>query len=237
MTDITQIEKIPPQNLEAEMSLLGSILIDKEAMMKIADIIDSEDFYKNIHGNIYEVMVELYGRNEPLDVLMLGNRLEEKGILENIGGHSYIVSLSNAVPTSSHVEHYAKIVQRKSTLRKLLRAAGEITKLGYQEEADDVSALLDQAQQHLYGVSQRHLKKNFTAIKNVLSEAFERIDELHREKGKLRGIPTGFKLLDNLLAGLQKSDLVILINSPIPVLAFLLMIPSILIMLRPMSPG
>jgi len=214
MPEITEIEKIPPQNLEAEMSLLGAILIDKEAMLKITDLVEADDFYKNSHAQIFATAQEISNHNEPVDVLTISNRLEEKGILENIGGHSYIVSLSNAVPTSSHVEHYAKIVQRKSTLRKLLRAAGEITKLGYQEEADDVSALLDQAQQHLYGVSQRHLKKNFTAIKNVLSEAFERIDELHREKGKLRGIPTGFKLLDNLLAGLQKSDLVILAARP-----------------------
>ncbi len=212
--DITQIEKIPPQNLEAEMSLLGSILIDKEAMMKIADIIDSEDFYKNIHGNIYEVMVELYGRNEPLDVLMLGNRLEEKGVLEKIGGRSYLINLSNAVPTASHVLHYANIVRKKSTLRKLLSAASEITRLGYKEETEDVEGVLDEAQKHLYGVTQKHLKNTYVHIKTVLSDAFERIDVLHRDKGKLRGVPTGYKQLDNLLAGLQKSDLVILAARP-----------------------
>ncbi len=212
--DITQIEKIPPQNLEAEMSLLGSILIDKEAMMKIADIIDREDFYKNIHGDIYEVMVELYGRNEPLDVLMLGNRLEEKSLLEKIGGRSYLINLSNAVPTASHVLHYANIVRRKSTLRKLLGAASEITRLGYKEEAEDVEGVLDEAQKFLYGVTQKHLKNTYVHIKTVLSDAFERIDVLHRDKGKLRGVPTGYKQLDNLLAGLQKSDLIILAARP-----------------------
>lgn len=196
------------------MSLLGSILIDKDAMLKIADIVDADDFYKNAHNAVFETMSELYNKNEPVDVLTLGNRLEEKGQLEKIGGRSYLISLSNAVPTASHVEQYAKIVRRKSTLRKLLSAAGEITRLGYKEDAENVETVLDEAQQHLYSVTQKHLKQTFTPIRNVLSDAFERIDELHREKGKLRGLSTGFKQLDNLLAGLQKSDLVILAARP-----------------------
>ncbi len=212
--DITQLEKIPPQNLEAEMSLLGSILIDKDAMFKIADIVDNEDFYKNSHTTIFDTMLELYSKNEPIDVLTLGNRLEEKGVIEKIGGRSYLVQLSNAVPTSSHILEYARIVHRKSTLRKLLSAAGEITKLGYKEEAENVEDVLDEAQKQLFHVTEKHLKQTFTPIRNILSEAFERIDELHKEKGKLRGIPTGFKALDNLLAGLQKSDLVILAARP-----------------------
>jgi replicative DNA helicase len=214
MTDITELEKIPPQNLEAEMSLLGSILLDKDAMLKIADIVDADDFYKNAHVSIFEIMAELYNKNEPVDVLTLGNRLEEKGNLEKIGGQSYLIKLSNTVPTSSHIEEYAKIVRRKSTLRKLLKASHEITRLGYQEDADSVEGLLDEAQQHLYGVTQKHLKQTFSPIREVLSGAFERIDDLHKEKGKLRGVPTGFKQLDNLLAGLQKSDLVILAARP-----------------------
>lgn len=212
--DITQLEKIPPQNLEAEMSLLGSILLDKDAMYKIADIIDAEDFYKNSHGTVFEIMLELYAKNEPIDVLTLGNRLEEKGSLEKIGGRSYLIQLSNTVPTSSHILEYAKIVRRKSTLRKLLRAAGEITKLGYKEEAESVEQLLDEAQKELFQVTEKHLKQTFTPIRSVLSDAFERIDELHKEKGKLRGLPTGYKALDNLLAGLQKSDLIILAARP-----------------------
>jgi len=214
MPGIDELQKIPPQNLEAEMSLLGSILIDKDAMFKIADQVDADDFYKNSHSIIFEAMTELYNKNEPVDVLTLGNRLEEKGMQEKIGSKSYLISLSNAVPTSSHIEEYAKIVRRKSTLRKLLKAATEITKLGYKEESADVEGLLDEAQQQLYGVTQKHLKQTFTPIRNVLNDAFERIDELHREKGKLRGVPTGFKQLDNLLAGLQKSDLIILAARP-----------------------
>jgi len=211
--DITVLEKIPPQNLEAEKSLLGSILIDKDAMIKIADSIDSDDFYKNAHRDIFESMVELYNKNEPIDLLTLSTKLEEKGFLEKIGGRGYLAGLSTTVPTSSHVKNYADIVRRKSTLRKLLAASSKITRLSYRED-DDVNKVLDEAQQELYGVTQKHLKQSFTDIKTVLNDAFERIDELHKEKGKLRGVPTGFNQLDNLLAGLQKSDLVILAARP-----------------------
>lgn len=214
MADITQIERIPPQNLEAEMSLLGSILLDKEAMLKIADMIDSDDFYKKAHAQIYDTMRELYGKNEPIDVLTLGNRLEEKKLIEQVGGRAFLVKLSNSVPTSSHIKKYAEIIKRKSTLRKLLRSADEIARLGYQEEADDIDLLLDQAQRELFKVTEKHMKQAFTPIKGVLSTAFDRIDELHRDRGKLRGVATGFKKLDNLLAGLQKSDLIILAARP-----------------------
>ncbi len=207
-------ERIPPQNLEAEMSLLGAILLDKDAMLKIADLVDPDDFYKNSHRDIFEAMVDLYNKNEPIDLLTLGNRLQEKSQLEGIGGRGYLVGLSNIVPTAAHVENYAMIVRRKATLRKLLTAAGEITKISFAEEGGDVETVLDQAEQQLYQVTQKHLKQSFTPIRSVLHDAFERIAELHRERGKLRGIPTGFKALDNLLAGLQKSDLVILAARP-----------------------
>lgn len=212
MTD--KLGKIPPQNLEAEMSLLGSILLDKDSMIKIADIIDADDFYKPANKKIFETMQELYSKNEPIDVLTLNNRLEEKKNIEEIGGQSYIVSLSNAVPTATHILEYANIVRKKATLRKLLSAADHITGLGYKEETDDVDGLLDEAQQYLYSISQKHLKRTFTPIRGILSEAFDRIDELHKEHGKLRGISTGFTQLDNILAGLQKSDLIILAARP-----------------------
>lgn len=214
MADITAVEKIPPQNLEAEMSLLGAILLDKDAMIHIADAVDSGDFYKKAHADIFETMADLFEKNQPIDVLTLGNRLEEKNVLERVGGRSYLVKLSNLVPTTSHVKQYANIVRRKSTLRKLLSAADHIMSLGYKEDVESVEDVLDEAQQHLYGVTQKHLKKTFTPIRSVLSEAFDRIDELHKEKGRLRGIPSGFTGLDNLLAGFQKSDLVILAARP-----------------------
>lgn len=211
--DITQLEKIPPQSLEAEMSLLGSVLLDKDAMLKIADIVQAEDFYKNAHVQIFEAVLELYQKNDPIDLLTLSNRLTEKNQLEKIGGHSYLVSLTNTVPTASHVVNYAHIVHKKATRRRLLGAAHEISKLGY-EETEELDTLLDQAQRELFGVSQNYMKQTFTPIRSVLNEAFDRIDELHQNKGQLRGIPTGFPDLDNLLAGLQKSDLIILAARP-----------------------
>ena len=214
MADAASLEKIPPQNLEAEQSLLGSILIDKDALIKIGDMIVPDDFYKNTHAMIFEAMLELYGKNEPIDILTLSNRLEEKGQLEKIGGRSYLAALSNTVPTASNIKEYASIVERKATLRKLLAASDKIAQLGYKEDVDSVDEVVDEAQQHIFSVSQKHLKRAFTDIRTILHEAFERIDELHKEKGKLRGLPTGFKQLDNLLAGLQKSDLIILAARP-----------------------
>ena len=208
------LHKIPPQNIEAEMSLLGSLLLDKDAVAKIIDIMSPGDFYKNAHKDIFTIITDLYNKNESIDVLTVSNRLSELQKIEAVGGHSYIAKLSTVVPTSSHVVEYAKIIQKKSVHRKLLIAADKITALGYGEEAENIDEILDEAQKELAQVTQKHLSSNFTTIQHVLSDAFERIDELHRDKGKLRGVPTGFSDLDSLLAGLQNSDLVILAARP-----------------------
>ncbi len=206
-------ERIPPQNLEAEQSLLGALLIDKDAIIKVADIVTAEDFYKDNHGLIYTAMAELFHEREPIDILSLGNRLEEKKQLEKVGGRAYLIELANVVPTAANVSHYATIIQKKATLRRLQRAAAEISALSFDEETG-VDQVLDQAEQELFGVSQKYLKQAFVPVRDVLAEAFDRIDELHREKGKLRGLSTGFVELDNILAGLQKADLVILAARP-----------------------
>lgn len=208
-----EIEKLTPQNLEAEQSLLGSLLLDKDAIIRVGDQITLEDFYADKHRAVFESMIDLYRRHEPIDILSLSNRLQEKNELERIGGRAYLIHLSNAVPTASHVVHYAQIVQKKATLRRLIHAANDITALGY-EEAEDVEHILDHAEQKLFGVSQKFLKASFTPIQDILDQAFERIDELHKEKGKLRGLATGFVDLDSILGGLQKSDLVILAARP-----------------------
>lgn len=205
--------RIPPQNLEAEESLLGAILIDQEAIMKIADLVQPEDFYKDSHRLIYETMVELFERHEPIDLLTLGNRLDEKNLLKEIGGRASLVELTNRVITSAHIVNYGEIISKKSTLRRLLRTASEITELAY-DEAKDVDALVDEAESKLFNVSTNFIKSAFTPIRLVLAGAFDRIDELHQNKGKLRGVPTGFTGLDNLLGGLQKSDLIILAARP-----------------------
>ena len=206
-------EKLPPQNIEAEKSFLGCLLIDKNAIVKVIDKVQEIDFYKDGHRIIFETIKELYSRHEPVDILSLTNRLEETNNLKNIGGRTYIAGLSNFVATASHVDHYAKIIQRKATLRRLITAAAEITELGF-NEGGEIDALLDQAEQKLLGVSQKYLKNIFMPVDKLLSAAFERIDELHKHSGKLRGIPTGFADLDNHLAGLQKSDLIVLAARP-----------------------
>ncbi len=213
MSDNNDIEKIPPQSLEAEMSLLGSILLDKEALLKIADTTRADDFYKESHGRIYETILEMYSRNDSIDLLTLSNRLTEKNSLDSVGGRSYLATLANTVPTASNVENYARIVHRKAIRRRLLNASHEIIRLGY-NESNEIEDVLDEAQQHLFGVSQIYFKQTFTPIRGVLADAFDRIDELHKNKGKLRGVPTGLTGLDNLLAGLQKSDLIILAARP-----------------------
>ena len=206
-------DKIPPQNLEMEQSLLGSLLIDKDAIIKVADLITPEDFYKDAHRLIYESIKDLYEKREPIDLLSLTAKLDEKKLLEVIGGRTYLTGLANLVPTASHVFHYATVVQNKASLRRLLKAAGEITELGYKEN-EEIDQLLDTAEQKLFSVSQKYLKRTFIPINDVLTEAFDRIDELHRGSGKLRGVPTYFTDLDNTLAGLQKSDLIILAARP-----------------------
>jgi len=206
-------ERLPPHSLEAEQSLLGALLIDHEGMTKIADVLNPTDFYRDGNRHIYEAIEELFERHEPIDILTLANRLEEKKLLQQIGGRSYLVELSNAVATSAHIANYAQIVQKKATLRRLLSAAAKITTLGF-EEVEDIEETLDEAERTLFGVGEKFLKNTFVPIKSVLAGAFDRIDELHKNKGQLRGVPTGYTELDALLAGLQKSDLIILAARP-----------------------
>ena len=207
------INRIPPQNLEAEQSVLGSLLLDRDAIIKIADVITSDDFYDDRHRIIYLSVLALYDERASIDILTVSNKLEEGQSLEKIGGTSYLASLVNSVPSSAHVVHYANIVRRKGTLRRLISSATDIVGLGYQEDID-LESLLDQAEQKLFSVSQKYLKQNFVSLSEILHETFDRIDELHREKGKLRGVSTGFADLDNKLGGLQKSDLIILAARP-----------------------
>lgn len=208
------IEKLPPQNLEAEKSFLGCLLIDKDAIIKVADLINENDFYKDSHKMLFESMKELYASHEPIDILTLTNRLEEKNLLDSIGGRTYLAQLSNATATASHIVNYAQIIQRKATLRRLQAAATKISELSFREDETDIDKLLDEAEQSLFNVSQKYLKNVFVPVDRLLTEAFDRIDELHKQSGKLRGISTGFIDLDKLLAGFQKSDLVILAARP-----------------------
>lgn len=205
--------KIPPQNLQAESSLLGSILIDPESMTKVADRLRPDNFYEERHQTIYRNILALYEKQRPIDVLTLSDKLDNSGDLETIGGSSYITELANSVPSAAHIDDYAEIVVHKSTLRQLIQAAQEIISYGYDEDTD-VETLLDKSEQRLFSVSQKHLKQHFVALGDVLASSFDRLDELHKDKNKLRGIPTGYKDLDYLLAGLQNSDLIVLAARP-----------------------
>jgi len=206
-------EKSLPQSIEAEQSLLGCLLLDKNAIVKVVDFISQKDFYRKVHQDIYQVCQELFEREETIDLLSVSTRLQEKNLLEGIGGHSYLTELINSVPTASHVLNYAKIVQRKRILRDLIEAGSEVTDLGY-NETEDPEILLDKAEQKIFGIAQKGLSQNFLLLKDTLGEAFERIDRLSKRKEGLRGLATGFTDLDNILAGLQKSDLIVLASRP-----------------------
>jgi replicative DNA helicase len=207
--------KVPPHSLDVERSTLGSLLIDKEAIIKIADILAVEDFYHESHGVIYQTMFDLYERRTPIDLLTVTNLLAERKTLDQVGGASYVAGLMNEVPTSTHVFQYAMIVKHKSTLRKLIKAGDIVSGLGY-NETDNIEDLLEQAEKSLFGVSQTFLKDKFVHIKEVLNATYDKITELHdpATKDKYRGIPTGFHDLDNILSGLQPADLVILAARP-----------------------
>ncbi len=206
-------EKLPPQNIEAEQSLLGCLMLDKNAIVKVVDFLEPRDFYRKSHQEIYQVCRELFEKGEPIDLLSLSSRLKEKKKLEEVGGNSYLTELVNLVPTASHIFNYAKIVQRKRILRDLIDSSYEIGILGY-NETEDPDILLDQAEKRIFSIAQKSLSQNFLPVKETLEEAFERIDRLSKYQEGIRGMPTGFTALDNVLAGFQKSDLIILASRP-----------------------
>ena len=205
--------KLPPQNIEAEQSLLSCLLIDKNAIIKVVDTVSEDDFYKEAHKIIFLAAKELFSRREEIDILTLSNRLGEKSKLDIVGGRAYLAELSNFVATASNIENYAKIIQNKATLRRLQETAVQISELSFKED-DDIDKLLDETERKVFQVSQKYSQHLFVPINELISGAFDRIDDLHKQGGKLRGIPTGFGDLDTLLAGLQKSDLIILAARP-----------------------
>ncbi len=210
-------EFLPPQNHEAEQSVLGSILIDKDAFIRISDFLLVDDFYEEKHRYIYGAILELFHRYQPIDVLTAANILEEKEKLEDIGGSDYLIELTQTVPTSSHVYNYAQIVKQKSTLRKLIIAGQKISALGHDEKTE-TKEVLEQAEKALFSVSQNFIKTKFVHIKEILDQSYDRIAELHatmeRDGEAFRGIVTGFADLDKMLSGLQPADLIILASRP-----------------------
>ncbi|MEK7551924.1 MAG: replicative DNA helicase [Patescibacteria group bacterium] len=205
--------KIPPQNLEAEMALLGSLMLRAEAIYEIVDIINGNSFYSKKHKLIYDAVQDLFKKNNPIDLLSVSARLKEKNSLDEIGGSSFLAELLNSVPTAVNVRHYGEIVKTKHVMRRLIEASEHIANLGYEEESD-LEEILDRAEKKIFDVTSSGGTFKFTEIKDELEEAWERLDKLHNSKGEMRGIATGFPDIDHKLAGLQKSDLIILAARP-----------------------
>lgn len=206
-------ERLPPQNLEAERSVLGALLIDENAVVQVVEYLRPEHFYNPNHGKIFEAVSNLFERREPVDIVTLTNELKKLGSLEEIGGSGYLADLSSSVPTSAHVSHYSRMVQECALKRQLITAAGEISEMAC-DESCEAATLLDQAEQRLFAISQTNFRRDFTVIRKTLEVAFDQLDELQRNPGGLRGIPTGLSSLDEILAGLQNSNLVILAARP-----------------------
>ena len=207
------MDRLPPQNIEAEQSVLGSLLIDREAIVKVAAFLQRDDFYREAHAQIYAAILDLHERREPADFVTLSDELQRRGQLEAVGGAAYLTSLINSVPTSIHVEYYAHIVERTAILRRLIEAASKIATLAY-EEAEDVDAVVDRAEQVLFDVSQRRVSHGLVSIKNILTDYYDRVEYLHQHQGEMVGLPTGFVDLDRLLGGMQRSDLIIVAGRP-----------------------
>lgn len=205
--------KTPPNDRDAEQAVLGALMLDTHGMDKVADILAPEDFYAREHSFVYGAIRDLYSGLSPIDVVSVSLKLKDAGHLDAVGGRSYLASLVSGTTTAAHVQHYADVVRKKRVLRDLIQTSVELTEMGFSEDSD-VSALLDQAEQRIFNITQRTMKKGFISTKDALTEAWERIDKLHKGDGAVRGVSSGFRELDNLLSGFQPSDLVILAARP-----------------------
>jgi replicative DNA helicase len=202
-----------PQNLEAEASLLGAILIDSDAVVKVADKLTASDFFDPRHRKIYEAVTKLYEKRKPIDVLTLSDQLKSDEYLDSIGGPGYLAELTNFVPSASHADEYAEIVAQKAMRRRLIKTGQEVSGYGF-DETRELKGLIEESEQRLFEVSGQNVKQSIVSLESILEASFDRLDDLHKDKGKIRGVPTGFKDLDHVLAGLQRSDLFILAARP-----------------------
>src|SRR5215469_11003130 len=206
------VEKLLPQNVEAEAGVLGSLLIDPEAIFQVSEFLHPDDFYRDSHRAIFEAVIDLYEAGGPTDLITLTDELTRRDKLEEIGGAGFLTSLANQVPTSANVEYYARIVERTATLRRLIHAAGQIAGIAYNEP--EAATALDEAERLIFSVSQRFVHEEFEHIRETLREYIDKLDQLHEQRGAIVGIPTGFHDLDKITGGLQKSDLIILAARP-----------------------
>ncbi|MHC1717839.1 MAG: replicative DNA helicase [Acidaminococcaceae bacterium] len=207
------IDRVPPQNIEAEQAVLGAMMIDKEAISKATEILRDNDFYRQDHRAVYQVIVDLFSKNQAVDMVTVTEALKREGKLEDVGGIQFITYLANAVPTAANISYHAKIVEEKSLLRQLISVSTQIAGSGY-EGSEDVNTLLDNAERMILGVSERKISRDFAPIKEVVMSAVDRIDELYNKKGGITGIATGFIDFDHLTSGLQPSDLILIAARP-----------------------
>lgn len=208
------IAKLPPQNIEAEQSLLGALLIDKDAIINIAEILDPTHFYRaEQHGQIYSCILELFEKREPIDLITVTEKLKQKGVLDKVGGVAYLTELINIVPTAAHIESYARIIKEHALRRALIANSTKFIDQAYDGDID-ISQIIESSEQSIFALSQQHVKRDFTQLRDALAESFDRLDELQKSSGKLRGVPTGFRDLDSKLAGLQESNLIIFAARP-----------------------
>lgn len=212
-TKEVQAGKVPPQNLDAEMSVLGAVLIDEDTLADVSEHVSAKDFYDKRHAIIFDGMMRLYEKHRPVDLLTLTDELKRKKQLDTIGGSAFLTELTNYVPTAANAETYAEMVAQTSVRRRLIKASADISELGFDEDTT-TQELLEKAEAELFGVSDQSLKQDLSSLESILTESFDRLEELHRNKGALRGIRTGYRDLDNMTAGLQRSDLVVLAARP-----------------------
>lgn len=211
--DIGALGRIPPHNIEAEQAVLGCMLLDAEVVPTVLELLKSEDFYREDHREIYEALGDLFEKAQAIDLITVSERLQLRGTLDNIGGLDYLANLTSAVPTTSNAKHYAKIIEEKSILRRLIKASSDIINMGY-EASEEVSYVLDKAEKSIFDILQKRNNQGFMHIKDILSETFSKLEELYNSKGFITGIPTGFNDLDLKMAGLHNSDLILVAARP-----------------------
>lgn len=205
--------KVPPHSSEAEQSILGAVLLDRDAVVAVVEFLKPFHFYEEKNQRIFDVIVELYTEREPVDVVTVTEKLKQKKTLTEIGGSKYLTELVNKVPTAAHAEHYGHLVKDMYTKRELIAAAAQISSMAF-DDSGDVRQILDNAESSVFSLAQQHLRQVFVPVKNILAESFDRLDELHKTAGSMRGVPTGFTDLDDALAGMQNSNLLILAARP-----------------------
>ncbi|MBO8172148.1 MAG: replicative DNA helicase [Bacillaceae bacterium] len=207
------VDRTPPQNIEAEQAVLGAVFLEQEALVTATEILQPEDFYRSSHQRIFQVMIELSEKGEPVDLVTVTTELEDRKLLEEVGGVSYLTDLANSVPTAANVEYYAQLVEEKAILRRLIRAATKIVSDGY-SQPEDLTLLLSDAERSILEVSQRRSTQTFKAIKDVLMETYEHIEQLSSREEDITGVPTGYIDLDKMTSGFQNSDLIIVAARP-----------------------